>query len=410
MERVVHGFEVAGVAILVVGSLLAFVVGRARASPWRRSAAYQRARQGVGRAILLGLEVLIIADIVLTITVDRTLDSALTLGLIVLVRTFLSFSLEIELEGTLPGVAAGPAAGWRRRRRRTRMSQAPRLRSWVGVPGACRQVRAKRRSRSPWASSRMPLTAPQAARSAPAGRGRPRGSAAAERRARAPRCRARSRRVSSGVPPAPRCEPAEDPQQAREHRRDAQQPTNTSGSTSPESRSRSSTSTAPTTAAMAAASPSRNPGRGRMARANRSVISPPVIQNRARKVTRRAVLRPATVMARARARATSPAAPSATSTARSPAGPSHPCLPCRARVVREGRSAWSSSRLAIHCRMRSLWSPCAADHQWSAGEVDNGPGVDGVGIGGQGTATGRPGGRSIGELQGARAGPLPGRA
>ena len=65
-------------------------------------AAYQRARQGVGRAILLGLEVLIIADIVLTITVDRTFDSALTLGLIVLVRTFLSFSLEIELEGTLP--------------------------------------------------------------------------------------------------------------------------------------------------------------------------------------------------------------------------------------------------------------------------------------------------------------------
>ena len=45
---------------------------------------------------------MIIADIVLTITIDRTFDSALTLGLIVLVRTFLSFSLEIELEGTLP--------------------------------------------------------------------------------------------------------------------------------------------------------------------------------------------------------------------------------------------------------------------------------------------------------------------
>jgi uncharacterized membrane protein len=65
-------------------------------------AAYQRARQDVGRAILLGLEVLIIADIVLTITVDRTFDSALTLGLIVLVRTFLSFSLEVELEGVPP--------------------------------------------------------------------------------------------------------------------------------------------------------------------------------------------------------------------------------------------------------------------------------------------------------------------
>ena len=102
MEQVAEGFEVAGVAILVVGSLLAFVSASLGLRGGGGRAAYQRARQGVGRAILLGLEVLIIADIVLTITVDRTFDSALTLGLIVLVRTFLSFSLEIELEGTLP--------------------------------------------------------------------------------------------------------------------------------------------------------------------------------------------------------------------------------------------------------------------------------------------------------------------
>jgi uncharacterized membrane protein len=70
------------------------------------SASYETARRSVGRAILLGLELLIIADIVLTITVDPTLESALALGLIVVVRTFLSFSLEVELEGTLP---------WRRR-------------------------------------------------------------------------------------------------------------------------------------------------------------------------------------------------------------------------------------------------------------------------------------------------------
>ena len=108
MEWVVSGFEIAGVAILVVGSLLAFVsaVGVYRRDG--RRAAYERARQDVGRAILLGLEILIIADIVLTITVDRTLDSALTLGLIVLVRTFLSLSLEIELEGSLPW-RRGPA-------------------------------------------------------------------------------------------------------------------------------------------------------------------------------------------------------------------------------------------------------------------------------------------------------------
>ena len=106
MEWVVTGFEVTGVAILVVGSLVA--LGSAAATLRHRDprAAYRRARQDVGRAILLGLEVLIIADIVQTITVDHTLDSALALGLIVLVRTFLSFSLDVELEGTLP---------WRRR-------------------------------------------------------------------------------------------------------------------------------------------------------------------------------------------------------------------------------------------------------------------------------------------------------
>ena len=64
--------------------------------------AYESARRNVGRAILLGLEFLIIADIVQTITIDPTLESALALGLIVLVRTFLSFSLEIELEGIVP--------------------------------------------------------------------------------------------------------------------------------------------------------------------------------------------------------------------------------------------------------------------------------------------------------------------
>jgi hypothetical protein len=75
MERVVQGFEVAGVAILVVGSLLAFVSAALKLGGGGGGrAAYQGAQRGAGRAILLGLEVLIIADIVLTITVDRTLS------------------------------------------------------------------------------------------------------------------------------------------------------------------------------------------------------------------------------------------------------------------------------------------------------------------------------------------------
>ena len=101
MERVVDGFEIAGVAILVIGSVLALARAAVilRRSP---SAAYQRLRQDVGRAILLGLEILIIADIVRTVTVEQTIESAVTLGLIVLVRMFLSFGLAIELDGTLP--------------------------------------------------------------------------------------------------------------------------------------------------------------------------------------------------------------------------------------------------------------------------------------------------------------------
>jgi uncharacterized membrane protein len=102
MERIVEGFEIGGVLILVVGSLAALASAAMVLPRLGAAHAYQRAREGVGRAILLGLEFLIIADIVLTITIEPTLDSALALGLIVLVRTFLSFSLEIELEGQLP--------------------------------------------------------------------------------------------------------------------------------------------------------------------------------------------------------------------------------------------------------------------------------------------------------------------
>jgi uncharacterized membrane protein len=102
MENVVKAFEIAGVVVLAAGSLLALYNAARALSRGERELAYERARQDVGRAVLLGLEVLIIADIVETITIDPTLESAGTLGIIVLVRTFLSFSLEIELEGIVP--------------------------------------------------------------------------------------------------------------------------------------------------------------------------------------------------------------------------------------------------------------------------------------------------------------------
>ncbi len=113
MEHAVQAFEVAGVAILACGSILTLIwAGRAVVSG-ERASAYGRARNGIGRSILLGLEVLIIADIVQTITIDPTLESAATLALIVLVRTFLSFALEIELDGVVP---------WRKGQDRTTVS------------------------------------------------------------------------------------------------------------------------------------------------------------------------------------------------------------------------------------------------------------------------------------------------
>ena len=102
MENVVRGFEVAGVGVLAAGSILAFVVFAVDLFRRPFDQAYEGVRQGVGRAILLGLEILIIADIVQTITIYPTLESVITLGVLVLVRTFLSFSLEIELEGVVP--------------------------------------------------------------------------------------------------------------------------------------------------------------------------------------------------------------------------------------------------------------------------------------------------------------------
>lgn len=63
---------------------------------------YRVYRQDLGRAILLGLEFLIAGDIIRTVAVAPTLQNVLVLGLIVLIRTFLSFSLQLEIEGKLP--------------------------------------------------------------------------------------------------------------------------------------------------------------------------------------------------------------------------------------------------------------------------------------------------------------------
>jgi uncharacterized membrane protein len=102
LDLAVLAFEFAGVAILVIGGLASAAMYFRDVSQGGRRAAYTALRHNLGRSILLGLEILIIADIILTVAIDQTLESAATLGLIVLVRTFLSFSLDIEMDGVPP--------------------------------------------------------------------------------------------------------------------------------------------------------------------------------------------------------------------------------------------------------------------------------------------------------------------
>lgn len=109
MDRAAQGFEAAGGAVLVIG--LGFAVVMA-VGTWRTSGAeqgYEALRKIFGGALLLGLEVLVAADLIRTVAVAPTLDNVVVLGLVVLIRTFLSFSLEIEIDGVVP---------WRRDRSR----------------------------------------------------------------------------------------------------------------------------------------------------------------------------------------------------------------------------------------------------------------------------------------------------
>jgi uncharacterized membrane protein len=100
--------EIAGVVLIIGGLAIAsarYVLPAGIGSVPH----YQRYRQDLGRAILLGLEVLVAADIVRTVAFTPTMDSVIVLAMIVAIRTFLSWSLALELEGRWPWQrAAGP--------------------------------------------------------------------------------------------------------------------------------------------------------------------------------------------------------------------------------------------------------------------------------------------------------------
>lgn len=95
--------ELGGIAIIVLGTLTATITFLRQILQGRSADdTYSLYRSNLGRAILLGLELLVAADIISTVAIEPSLQSVLILGGIVLIRTFLSFSLEVEIEGRWP--------------------------------------------------------------------------------------------------------------------------------------------------------------------------------------------------------------------------------------------------------------------------------------------------------------------
>ena len=100
IDVVVRMLEVAGVAVLFVGFVMA--VAQSVHGLINRVATYAELRRRLGRTLMISLEILVAADVVQTVALDLTLENVTTLGLLVLVRTVLSLSISIEVEGVLP--------------------------------------------------------------------------------------------------------------------------------------------------------------------------------------------------------------------------------------------------------------------------------------------------------------------
>ncbi len=103
MDNISRAFEWIGVAVIVLAFLL--TLGFLIRDLLRRADSeeiYARVRTTFGRGLLLGLEVLVAADLIRTIAVEPTMTSVTVLGILVVIRTLLSFSLDVEIDGTLP--------------------------------------------------------------------------------------------------------------------------------------------------------------------------------------------------------------------------------------------------------------------------------------------------------------------
>ncbi len=113
-ESIGVAFEFVGVAAMAIGFVVALLLA---VLAWRRTrsgaAAFRTLRESFGGVILLGLELLVAADLVKTVTSTPSLTDAFVLAIIVLIRTILSFSLQVEIDGVAPwrrALVTGPEA------------------------------------------------------------------------------------------------------------------------------------------------------------------------------------------------------------------------------------------------------------------------------------------------------------
>ena len=97
-----YGIEAVGVLVVVVGSCISSVAFIRTFRQLPEGIAYRTFRRQLGRSIILGLEFLIAGDIIRTVVVADTLENVAVLGLIILIRTFLSVTLHLEVEGRWP--------------------------------------------------------------------------------------------------------------------------------------------------------------------------------------------------------------------------------------------------------------------------------------------------------------------
>ena len=97
-----YAIEAIGVLVVLVGSVISSITFIRTFRQWPEGVAYRTYRRQLGRSIILGLEFLIAGDIIRTVIVADTLENVAVLGMIILIRTFLSVTLHLEVEGRWP--------------------------------------------------------------------------------------------------------------------------------------------------------------------------------------------------------------------------------------------------------------------------------------------------------------------